>query len=71
MWGFPDVGRTGGRRAVPAGDGGYVTVRDRSRPLLMYSVVDADPRVIAVDVATKETNTFGEISTIGDANAPG
>src|SRR5436190_483421 len=48
-------------REVPAGDGGYVTVQDRSRPLLMYSVPDADPRVIAVDIATKETNTLGEI----------
>jgi alpha-beta hydrolase superfamily lysophospholipase len=37
----------------------------------MYNVTDADPRVIARDIATKETNTLGELSTIGDANAPG
>jgi pimeloyl-ACP methyl ester carboxylesterase len=56
---------------VPAGDSGYVTVQDVQRPRFMYNVADADPRVIARDIATKETNTFGELMTIGDANAPG
>ncbi|MEW9534027.1 alpha/beta hydrolase [Microbispora sp. NPDC049125] len=56
---------------VPAGDNGYVTVQDAQRPAFMYNVADADPRVIALDIATKETNTIGELSTIGDANAPG
>jgi alpha-beta hydrolase superfamily lysophospholipase len=49
---------------VPPGDSGYVTVQDAH-------VADADPRVIALDIATKETNTFGELNTIGDADAPG
>jgi pimeloyl-ACP methyl ester carboxylesterase len=56
---------------VPPGDGGYVTTQDAARPTFMYEVADADPRVIALDIATKETNTLGEIFTIGDANAPG
>lgn len=56
---------------VPAGDDGYVTVKDESRAALMYHVPGADPRVIERDAATKETNTLGEIFTIGDANAPG
>jgi pimeloyl-ACP methyl ester carboxylesterase len=56
---------------VPPGDTGYVTVQDASRPAIMYNLPDADPRVVALDIATKETNTFGEIFTIGDANAPG
>jgi pimeloyl-ACP methyl ester carboxylesterase len=56
---------------VPTGDDGYVTTQDAARPKFMYEVADADPRVIALDVATKETNTLGEIFTIGDANAPG
>ncbi|GAA0411360.1 alpha/beta fold hydrolase [Microbispora corallina] len=55
---------------VPAGDDGYVTVQDAQRPAFMYNVTDADPRVIALDIATKETNTLGELRTIGDANAP-
>lgn len=55
---------------VPAGDSGYVTVQDAQRPEFMYAVTDADPRVIALDIATKETNTLGELSTIGDADAP-
>jgi pimeloyl-ACP methyl ester carboxylesterase len=55
---------------VPPGDDGYVTVQDASRPLVMYNVPNADPRVIALDIATKETNTFGELATIGDANVP-
>jgi hypothetical protein len=45
-------------------------VQDAQRPELMYNVADADPRVIALDEATKETNTLGEIYTIGDAEAP-
>lgn len=56
---------------VPPGDDGYVTVQDASRAAVMYNVQDADPRVIALDIATKETNTLGEIATIADANAPG
>ncbi|MFB4303551.1 alpha/beta hydrolase [Actinomadura sp. NTSP31] len=56
---------------VPAGDSGYVTVQDVQRPEFMYNAADADPRVIARDIATKETNTFGELMTIGDADAPG
>ena len=56
---------------VPPGDGGYVTVQDAQRPEFMYELTDADPRVIALDIATKETNTLGELSTIGDASAPG
>jgi pimeloyl-ACP methyl ester carboxylesterase len=56
---------------VPPGDDGYVTLQDASRPEVMYNLPAADPRVIARDVATKETNTLGEIFTIGDANAPG
>lgn len=56
---------------VPAGDGGYVTVQDAQRPEFMYEPTDADPRVIALDVATKETNTLAELFTIGDASAPG
>jgi pimeloyl-ACP methyl ester carboxylesterase len=56
---------------VPAGDTGYVTVQDAQRPEVMYNTTEADPRVIAHDIATKETNTFGELKTIGDANAPG
>jgi alpha-beta hydrolase superfamily lysophospholipase len=56
---------------VPAGDNGYVTVQDAQRPEFMYNVTDADTRVIALDIATKETNTLGELITIGDANAPG
>jgi pimeloyl-ACP methyl ester carboxylesterase len=55
---------------VPPGDTGYVTVQDAQRPELMYNAADADPRVIALDAATKETNTLGEILTIGDAGAP-
>ncbi|WP_433465578.1 alpha/beta fold hydrolase [Spirillospora sp. CA-128828] len=55
---------------VPAGDNGYVTVQDVQRPEF-YNTTNADPRVIARDIATKETNTFGEIMTIGDADAPG
>jgi pimeloyl-ACP methyl ester carboxylesterase len=56
---------------VPTGDDGYVTTQDAARPNFMYELADADPRVVALDVATKETNTLGEIFTIGDANAPG
>lgn len=56
---------------VPQGDNGYVTVQDAHRPKGMYNVADADPRVIALDIATKETNTLGELFTIGDANASG
>jgi pimeloyl-ACP methyl ester carboxylesterase len=56
---------------VPPGDDGYVTVQDAHRPALMYNLQDADPRVVALDIATKETNTLGEIATIFDANAPG
>ncbi|MDL4814007.1 alpha/beta fold hydrolase [Actinomadura opuntiae] len=56
---------------VPVGDNGYVTVQDVQRPEFMYNVTDADPRVIARDIATKETNTLGELMTIGDADAPG
>jgi pimeloyl-ACP methyl ester carboxylesterase len=56
---------------VPAGDNGYVTVQDAQRPELMYNAADADPHVITRDIATKETNTLGELATIGDANAPG
>ncbi|MFF3467677.1 alpha/beta fold hydrolase [Streptomyces sp. NPDC002619] len=56
---------------VPPGDNGYATVQDAQRPEFMYNVADADPRVIALDIATKETNTLGELSTIGDADAPG
>jgi len=56
---------------VPPGDDGYGTVQDAQRPLLMYNVARADPRVIALDAATKETNTLGELLTLGDANAPG
>ena len=55
---------------VPPGDSGYVTVQDAQRPALMYNVADADARVVALDIATKETNTMGEIFTIGDAAAP-
>lgn len=56
---------------IPAGDLGYVTVQDASRTEIMYSVPDADPKVIALDIATKETNTMPEIFTIGNANLPG
>lgn len=56
---------------VPAGDTGYVTVRDEQRPLFMYEPAAADPNVIALDVATKETNTLAELATLGDADAPG
>ena len=56
---------------VPSGDLGYVTVQDASRTEIMYSVPDAEPGVIALDIATKETNTMPEIFTIGDANLPG
>ncbi|MEV0589089.1 alpha/beta hydrolase [Nonomuraea sp. NPDC050310] len=56
---------------VPAGDYGYVTVRDEQRPALMYHRPAADPEVIARDSATKETNTISELMTIGDAAAPG
>jgi len=56
---------------VPAGDNGYVTVQDAQRPEFMYEPADADPRVIALDIATKETNTLAELFTIGDADAPG
>jgi len=55
---------------VPPGDPGYVTVQGASRPEIMYNLPDADPRVIALDIATRETNTLGEIFTIGDALAP-
>jgi hypothetical protein len=44
---------------VPPGDEGYVTVQDASRPAVMYNLQDADPRVVALDIATKETNTLG------------
>ncbi|TDW77944.1 alpha/beta hydrolase [Kribbella pratensis] len=56
---------------VPPGDSGYVTAQDRQRPDFFYYLADADPRVVALDIATKETNTLGEIFSIGDANAPG
>jgi pimeloyl-ACP methyl ester carboxylesterase len=56
---------------VPPGDNGYVTVQDEQRPRFMYNVTDADPRVIKRDIATKETNTLGELFSIGDADAPG
>lgn len=56
---------------VPPGDSGYLTVQDAQRPEYMYELTDADPRVIAIDIATKETSTLGELSTIGDASAPG
>lgn len=56
---------------VPPGDSGYVTVQDAQRPEYMYDLTDADPRVISRDIATRETNTLGELFTIGDANAPG
>jgi pimeloyl-ACP methyl ester carboxylesterase len=56
---------------VPPGDSGYVTVQDAQRPEFMYDVTGADPRVIALDIATKETNTLAELFTIGDANPPG
>jgi pimeloyl-ACP methyl ester carboxylesterase len=56
---------------VPPGDSGYVTVQDAHRTEYMYELTDADPRVVSLDIATKETNTLGEIFTIGDAKAPG
>ncbi|WP_329241480.1 alpha/beta hydrolase [Actinoallomurus sp. NBC_01490] len=56
---------------VPPGDEGYVTVQDAQRPEFMYEPSDADPQVITLDIATKETNTLAELSTIGDADVPG
>jgi pimeloyl-ACP methyl ester carboxylesterase len=55
---------------IPHGDSGYVTVQDATRPEVMYEMTNADPRVVALDIATKETNTLAEIFTIGDAHPP-
>lgn len=49
----------GWRRRSPPGDEGYVTVQDASRPAVMYNLQDADSRVVALDISTKETNTPG------------
>lgn len=56
---------------VPPGDPGYLTVQDAWHTELMYNLDNADPEVISIDQANKETNTIGELNSIGDANAPG
>jgi pimeloyl-ACP methyl ester carboxylesterase len=55
---------------VPPGDSGYTTLQDAARPEIMYNLPDADPLVVAQDIATKETNTLEELFTIGDADLP-
>src|SRR5262249_57614553 len=42
---------------VPPGDPGYVTVQGASRPEIMYNLPDADPRILAPDIAPRETHT--------------
>jgi pimeloyl-ACP methyl ester carboxylesterase len=55
---------------VPPGDDGYLTVREPFRQELMYYLPSADPLVVALDIATRQTVTLGELATIEAARDP-
>lgn len=55
---------------VPPGDPGYLTLQDAFRPELMYNLADADPSVVAADIAHKETLTAAEVATLQDGLLP-